>query len=229
MLTVIIIASDQTIALRADTALRKAGIHTVLAKCMISGIELALKHQADLLLCEEILEDLTAIDLLEIKKSNPQLSKLPVMVCSSSITRSLEHFEAGCDEYILLPFHLDELPHRVRAVLRRTKTSGVSGNFSHLSMLELVQTLINAGKNGHLSVDCGNLLGSLYLKDGQVFNASCEEAEGEEAFLKILRNAQHGGSFNFSTNIQETNIPTNINKRTDHLLLGLANILDEEH
>ena len=67
----------------------------------------------------------------------------------------------------------------------------------------------------------------MFLKEGQVIHAICGSITGEDAFLKLLRGTQGTGAFMFAADFGEK-FERSITKRTDHLLLGLANRLDEE-
>ena len=89
---------------------------------------------------------------------------------------------------------------------------------------------MGARQSGLLTVECGELSGEIGVESGQVVFASCNEAGleqlGEDAFVGILKKAQVGGKFVFEKK-DVSDLGTNIDKRTDHLLLGIANMLDE--
>jgi hypothetical protein len=88
---------------------------------------------------------------------------------------------------------------------------------------------MGARQTGVMSVDCGSVTGEIGVDEGQVVNASSkkgvEGVEGEDAFVELLKASQAGGNFVFEK-IDLTK-EKNIEKRTDHLLLGIANMLDE--
>lgn len=204
-----------------------AGFGVTEASCVISGLELALAHAVELILVNEYLPGLHALDLLELKNLEPLLANLPVVIIASSPKRKEELFLAGCDDLLISPLDHSELVFRLRAILRRGSRKGINGDFSHLNILDFIQMLVAAGRDGVLEVDCSRILGTLCFQEGQVVYARCQDKVGEKAFFTLLREAQKGGKFSFQSgrlHAQEINI----NKRTDHLLLGLANVLDEE-
>ena len=87
---------------------------------------------------------------------------------------------------------------------------------------------VPARRDGRLEIEGeNNVVGTLYLKEGQVIHAICGKELGEDAFLTMLRRTRGSGFFVFTAEIFE-NIEPTILKRTDHLLLGLANRIDEE-
>lgn len=227
MSQVIVISGDSVIRDRSKRALESAGIDVCVAECGVSGLERVWHEGVCLFLCDDVLPDMTVFDLLNIKRSEPVLADIPVIVSASQSNRAGDYYNAGCDDFILLPFQLSDLANKVRAVLRRSHARGVTGSFSHISILDLIQMLMNAHRDGRLDVDCGAVYGTLYFEMGQIVSAISGELVGEDAFLQLLRVAQKGGDFNFTADADKTGT-RNITQRTDHLLLGLANVLDEE-
>lgn len=207
-------------------SLRRAGIDVQEASCIFSALEQIGSDRPDIVVSAEHFAGLDVLDLLELKRAEPKLADIGMVVVSPSRTRKLECFKLGCDDFITLPAEDAELFFRICALLRRLGNKGVRGKFADISILDLVQMLIASRRDGRLSTDFSNGSGALYFKDGQVYHAELGREVGEEAFLAILRASQKGGSFAFSV---DDTLPAEktIDKRTDHLLLGLANILDE--
>jgi DNA-binding response OmpR family regulator len=83
-------------------------------------------RQPDLLLLDLRLPDASGLDVLrEIRASEGALGlydpTLPVIVLSGRATQSdrLRGLTEGADDYVVKPFHYDEVAARIRAVLRR--------------------------------------------------------------------------------------------------------------
>ncbi len=208
-------------------SLRRAGIEVLEAHCVPSALEAAREKRPDILVSAEHFSGLDIVDLLEIKGGEQALADIGTVVVSPSRERKLECFRLGCDDFITLPAEDAELFFRICALLRRLGSKGVRGKFQDISILDLVQMLTAARRTGRLSVECREASGALFFHEGQVVHATFAKDIGEEAFLKILRAAHKGGSFVFAAE-EIQNVEKSIDKRTDHLLLGLANILDEE-
>jgi hypothetical protein len=68
--------------------------------------------------------------------------------------------------------------------------------------------------------------GELYFEEGMVVHAVRNETKGEDAFLHLLKDTRRGGQFTFLGDVP-LGAERSISKRTDHLLLGLASMLDE--
>lgn len=227
MLEILLISADDAYARRIAHYMQGLGMEMKRTVCVISALEEARLCKPDIILCSEFLPGLDALDLLQIRREASDLSNIPVLVMSESNRRKLDFLREGCDDFLQLPLDEGELELRVKAVVRRINAGGLRGDFAHINLLELIQMLTSARRDGILDVDCGEVSGQIFFRQGQAFHALSRGLEGEDAFLSILRAAQKGGSFVFESAVLQETTQT-IEKRTDHLLLGLANALDEE-
>ncbi len=227
MARILILDNEQQQLSSVGASLRRAGIEVLDAECVASALESARDNRPDILVCADTFEHLDVVDLLEIKRAEISLSEIGTVIVSPSSERKLECFRLGCDDFVTLPVEDAELFFRICALLRRIGSKGVRGQFQDISILDLIQMLSAAQRTGRLSVECAETAGALYFRDGQICHAVFGNDKGEDAFLKLLRASQRGGSFVFAAENNLT-VEKTIDKRTDHLLLGVANILDEE-
>jgi len=227
--TVLVIEDDLTQQKRLSFGLEKAGFEVKSSECIISGLEESRSSVPDVILCSDQLPGLGAVDLLDLSREESTLAGVPVIVFSETHHEKLNCFKAGCDDFIIMPADEGELELRIKAVIRRGKSNGVSGSFAHISIFDLIQLFMGARQTGVMSVDCGSLVGEIGVEEGQVAFADCSEGakeiEGEDAFIELLKASQSGGKFVFEK--VALGKDKNIEKRTDHLLLGIANMLDE--
>lgn len=207
--------------------LKKVGMEVIEAPCIVSGLELAKKHTPDLLVSAEEFNGLDVIDLLECRKVDSLITDIPALVISPSARRKLECFKLGCDDFITLPADDAEIFFRICAILRRVSSRGLSGQFSDVSLVDLIQMLTSAKRSGVLEVEFTNTSGVLYFREGQLCHAVIGDGIGEDALLDSIRLSMRGGTFSFTVT-DMADVETTITKRTDHLLLFLANTLDEE-
>ena len=228
MSKVLLVDNSQGHLIRLSQQLAKAGIEVVAADCVASSLEKAHEGILDLIVAVEKIGGLDVLDLLEIKRDTRDLAEIPVVVVSPSGHRKLECFKLGCDDFIQLPVDEPELIFRICAVLRRTLKSGLSGSFEHVTLVDLVQMLVSARHEGKLEIEGENLAGQMYLREGQVVHAVCGKEVGEEAFLQLLKGTRQTGAFVFINGVFDS-IDVSLEKRTDHLLLGLANRMDEDN
>ena len=207
--------------------LRKVGMEVIEAPCVVSGLEIAKRQTPDLLVSAEEFNGLDVIDLLECRKVDSVIADIPTLVISPNARRKLECFKLGCDDFITLPADDAEIFFRICAILRRVTSRGLSGQFSDVTLVDLIQMLTSAKRNGVLEVEFSNTSGVLYFKEGQLCHAVVGDSIGEDALLDAIRFSGRGGTFSFLvTETGDTEVT--IQKRTDHLLLFLASSLDEE-
>ncbi len=90
------------------------------------GLFLAMEHPFDAAVIDLGLPKLSGIEL--IKKLRADGSALPILILTarSRWEEKVEGLEAGGDDYLAKPFHIEELQARLRALIRRSAGSGDS-------------------------------------------------------------------------------------------------------
>ena len=228
MSKVIVIEHEKSAAERHERTLIEAGFEVQLTSCVISAIEhIQMGDTPDLIFCRDDIPGLDALDLLEVRREDASLSEIPVIVYGEEADRKLDLYKLGCDDFILFPVEAEEIVVRLKSVNRREAKHGMGGDFEQVNALDIIQMLVSARKSGTLRIEFSDNSGVLGFEEGQVNYAKSKTKVGEDAFLEILRQTQSGGTFSFSASERVEDEP-NIEKRTDHLLLGLANLIDEE-
>ena len=78
----------------------------------------------DLALLDAVLPDGTGTDLLAELRSNPLTKEMPIIMISAyktSVQDRIDGLDRGADDYLVKPFHLQELKSRIERLLRRVK------------------------------------------------------------------------------------------------------------
>lgn len=226
MANILIVDSDSTRLNQLRYVLKRTGAEVQTEQCAIAALELCRTQVFDVLIVAEILPGIDGMDLLRLMEADPLMAGTPVVVVAETSKRKIECLKAGCAGF-LLSTDQEELPFLIPTLLQARTERGLHGDLSHISLLDLIQMFMAARSSGELSVQHGEFSGTMFLREGQVVHAVVGSVQGEEAFLAILRQGQRGGSFSFSS-AKTVTVDSTIEKRTDHLLLGLANMLDEE-
>jgi len=94
------------------------------------GLELAVRHQPDLILLDVHLPDLSGAEVLSRLKAAPRTSAIPVVVLSADATKSQidRLMAAGANDYLTKPLEIDRFSKVVEAHLCETATA----NGNHL-------------------------------------------------------------------------------------------------
>ncbi len=117
---ILIVEDDKNLARTLFSVLEKHGYSVKLSFYLDRALDIALSESFDLIILDLYLGDKTGDTFLkEIREKN---IKTPVLVltAASELSKKVELFDIGADDYLTKPFHLEELIVRVRALLRRT-------------------------------------------------------------------------------------------------------------
>lgn len=122
---VLVIDGDAARRVALATALGAEGHDVEMASAAATGAQLARVSRPDLVIVESILSDGSGAEVLTLLRRDPSTARQLVVVIGPSgdeIDRVVA-FEHGADDYVTRPFSLRELLLRVRALLRRTRSS----------------------------------------------------------------------------------------------------------
>lgn len=227
MASVVILDSKGENFSHLKSTLERAGIEVQEVPCVVSALEAMSASSVELLVASDSVGVLDIPELLRLKNLNTSLQQTRSMVVSHSARIKSDCYKLGCDDFVTLPCEDSELLFRVHSLLRRRSGGELQGSLREVSLVDVIQMLSAAGKSGVLHVRVEAHHAELYFGQGQVRHAVLEDQTGEDAFLALLRVARESGEFSFNSR-QSVEEVQSIEKRTDHLLLGLASILDEE-
>lgn len=199
---------------------------TKIAECLFQASELIEEENWSIIVCPEIVGELGVRDMLLLKQNSNRLGTVPVVAYSYTSSSVADLLEAGCADFLNVPFSVSELIARLECAKKRFSMGGVTGSFAHISFLDLMQTLNSASRTGRLIINCQGEEGLIKFDTGQILYSSFGKEKAEAALLDIMRFSQTGGDFGFTA--EETfDGEVNIDKRTDHLLISLATQMDE--
>ncbi|HEX3886430.1 MAG TPA: response regulator transcription factor [Phenylobacterium sp.] len=189
---VLLIEDDRSAARSAQLMLAAEKFNVETTESGEDGIDLAQTYDYDIILLDLNLGDMSGLDVLRGLRRNG--CKTPVMIVSGSadVAVKVRAFSGGADDYIVKPFHKDELTARLRAVIRRSsghadsvitigdialnidaRTVHVNGTRVHLTGKEY-QTLellaLRRGKTLHKDVFLTSLYGGMDEPGGKIID-----------------------------------------------------------
>lgn len=88
------------------------------------GLDFALTEKVDLIILDVMLPGLDGIRICEQLRSNRNNTPIIMLTAKGQIADRTTGLDAGADDYLVKPFSFEELFSRMRAVLRRTRSSG---------------------------------------------------------------------------------------------------------
>lgn len=167
----LIVEDDPILREQLVTAMREQGFAIDETGDGEEGLYLALNMPVDLAIIDLGLPGRDGLSL--IKELRKQDKKYPVLVLTARDRwqDKVDGLEAGADDYLTKPFHLEEMQARIRALLRRTGgwTDSVM-QFERLSIDTRAQQVSVDGKSVELTAYEYRLLVYLATQGGQVIS-----------------------------------------------------------
>lgn len=121
----LVVDDNPVVLLGFSELLRAAGMEVVEARNGVEALQLARKHQPDLIVLDVVLPDINGVELCRRFKQDAVLKSLFVVLLSSteiSPGSQVTGLDAGADGYIARPIENRELLARVQALLRIQQT-----------------------------------------------------------------------------------------------------------
>jgi DNA-binding response OmpR family regulator len=148
---ILLVDDEETLRGLVAQSLRDEGYRVVEAADGSAALEAFRAEPADLVLLDLMLPELSGIEVCRILRRESDVPILMLTAKGSELDKVVG-LEVGADDYVTKPFSLRELMARVRALLRRSETTG---------RREAGPTAVSLGR---VEVD---LAGHRLLRDGQ--------------------------------------------------------------
>lgn len=114
---ILLIEDDAGITAFMQMELAHEGYEVLTAGDGITGLELALSSACDLILLDVMLPGLSGFEVLRrlrARKSTPVI----LLTARDAVTDKVAGLDAGANDYVTKPFHIEELLARIRALTR---------------------------------------------------------------------------------------------------------------
>jgi len=121
--TVLIVDDERSIRLSLRTILSSIGFTIIEAGRGEEALALVRTAQFDAVLLDINMPGMGGVEVCRIMRKNSPVLPIVMLTVQGNEERKVDAFEAGADDYITKPFHLGELTARLRAAVRRGKTS----------------------------------------------------------------------------------------------------------
>ena len=198
-------------ATRAKTLSEACIARGMVVECAPNGaaaLELALERNPDVVICPIDLPVIDAVRLAEILRGNPRTRAASLIFLVNDELDAPISMDPR-DVSVASPWHQEEVLSHIDAVLERMARFGeirsdseVEGKLSQISVLDLLQIFQMNAKTGtlRLSREGGDSLGSIWVRSGQVTDASMPLSDGsslcgEKALYRLL--SWRDGRFEF--------------------------------
>lgn len=115
--SILVVEDDPDLSLLLQLELQAEGYEVKVIQDGMQGLIEARQMQPDLIILDR---SLPRMDGLEVCRRVRQTSRVPILMLTSfdQIEEKVEGLDAGANDYLTKPFHIDELLARIRSLLR---------------------------------------------------------------------------------------------------------------
>lgn len=206
--------------------LTEANMQVSVAADGTTGLEMALKHQFDLIILDIMLPGINGIQICrEVRKVNKTVSIL-MLTALGSTENIVTGLDSGADDYLVKPFKFAELEARIRSLVRRRGTQGQEENSMHIGDLELDFSSKTAKRN--------NKPINLTATEYRLLEYFVKNANKILSRIQILENVWDI-DFNMGTNVVDVyvnylrkKIDSGTGQKLIHTVFGMGYILKED-
>lgn len=139
MKTILLIEDNAFIRENTSEILDLAGYKVLAAENGKAGVELALEHTPDLVICDIMMPVLDGYGVLHMLQRNKEMKDIPFIFLTAKTERSdyRRGMEMGADDYIMKPFEATELLHAIESRLKKAalRSEEFAPNLQGLSKL----------------------------------------------------------------------------------------------
>jgi len=171
-------------------------------------------------------------------KEDPDTETIPVIMFTGldQTADKVKGIRRGADDYVVKTVDPEEIQVRIEMILRRsqryeqqttpvpaTTDAVLSGSLEDKNFPEAFQLAMAYGSSGTLLLRNGDKVGKVYLIDGDVVHAECENLEGESAFYELA--VWNKGQFSYQ--VGEISQHKTIEAKGQSLLMEATRRMDE--
>ena len=132
-LRILVVEDDPAIESLVSLGLRYEHYHVITTDNGLKGLLLFEEHKPDLIILDWLLPGMDGLKLCRMIRNQ---SDVPIIMITArdAIQDRVDGLETGADDYLVKPFHIDELIARVHARLRHLSSRDNTITFQNLSL-----------------------------------------------------------------------------------------------
>ncbi|MHA4895996.1 response regulator transcription factor [Pedobacter sp. PWIIR3] len=117
--------------------LAESGIEVSAAVDGVTGLQMAVQHEFDLIILDLMLPGLSGIQICKEIRKTDQIIPILMLTALSSTENVVTGLDSGADDYLAKPFKFAELEARIRTLIRRSKGNAIPKNLVVVGALEV--------------------------------------------------------------------------------------------
>ena len=123
--TILVVDDEEDLLDLIEYNLKQEGFNVLKAGNGVEGIEMTRKHSPDLVLLDIMMPKMDGLEVVELMRDDAKLKHIPIIFLTArgDEKTEVEGLDKGGDDYITKPISTTKLISRIKAVLRRFKTT----------------------------------------------------------------------------------------------------------
>lgn len=192
------------------------------------AFRIASAENPDIIVSDITMPEMDGIELCKKIRSVPRLSETPFILLTAlgEPDERVKGLRSGADDYIVKPFDIEELIARIdimyKNIQKRQFSNTLSGNLKELPIIDMLQILAQAQKEGLLRINAGGNSGIISIRDGNIMDASFMDLAGEDALVKLFGLTE--GHFNYEPHEVATGA---LSKPVNFIIFEVIRLIDE--
>lgn len=169
----LIVEDEEKTATYLKKGLASHGIVADIANDGTEGLDLALKHEYELIILDVMLPGLSGWSVMQSLRSSGKMTPVLFLTARDAVEDRIRGLDLGGDDYLIKPFSFSELLARVRSVTRRSPIR--QQEFLQIADLKIDTTrqkVSRDGKNIDLTRKEFDLLALFARRSGEVLSRS---------------------------------------------------------
>jgi diguanylate cyclase (GGDEF)-like protein len=179
MNTILIIEDEPQIRKNIQQILNLEGFSTMTAEDGLKGLDMAEKHQPDMIICDVMMPNLDGYGLIKALRQKPLTADIPFIFLTAKAENGdlRQGMELGADDYLIKPFKADEL---IRAISTRFEKRQVLTQRYKTQIEQMESEIYHLVRHDSLT----GLPNQLFLEE--YFNQNRLQAYNQNQFLPLL-------------------------------------------
>jgi CheY-like chemotaxis protein len=167
--TILIIDDNEDIRENTAEILSLGGYKTLKAENGKRGVEVALEHKPDLIVCDIMMPELDGYGVLHLLRKNPETENIPLIFLTAKAERSdmRKGMEMGADDYVTKPFEEIELMNAIESRLKKYEVLQKKYDPTGRGLSDLANDL---RENGLLNFNPDNYNSEIYSKKQVIYS-----------------------------------------------------------
>lgn len=162
------------------------------------ALEIVNREKPDLVISDIFLGEMNGFELCQRIRDTSNVPTVPFVFFTAidDMLTEIRGFRCGANDYLVkrhtkrqdLLLRIESMVSQVNAFEKEKATlrDGFLGKLGDVSVIDVLQLLVNTTKTGNLLISDGTIEGYVYFMKGQIFNATLGHVQGEDAIYDMI-------------------------------------------